>query len=151
MGRQLLILASILSAAIAALHVVIVFVGAPAYRYFGAGEEMAHRAVTGSLLPPLLTLAIAIVFTIFAAYALSAAGVIQRLPFLKLALLVIGAIYSLRGLLVFSQVAYVIRHELGLLHREIVFSAVSLVTGVVYIMATILEWRSIGQRVKAAG
>jgi hypothetical protein len=151
MGRQLLILASILSAAIAALHVVIVFVGAPAYRYFGAGEEMASRAESGSLLPPLLTLTIALVFAVFAAYALSAAVVIQRLPLLKLGLVAIGVIYSLRGLLVFGQVAYVIRHELGLLHGEIVFSAVSLITGMVYVMATILEWRSIGQRVKAAG
>ena len=37
--ERILVLAGWLSVAIAALHVVIVFLGPPAYRYFGAGPR----------------------------------------------------------------------------------------------------------------
>lgn len=37
MARRLLLVAGVLTSAIALLHIVIVFVGAPGYRHFGAG------------------------------------------------------------------------------------------------------------------
>ena len=36
LGKRAVLLGGLLSAGIALLHVVIIFVGAPAYRYFGA-------------------------------------------------------------------------------------------------------------------
>lgn len=39
--EAMLRLAGFLSSAIALLHIGIILLGAPAYRYFGAGEEMA--------------------------------------------------------------------------------------------------------------
>jgi hypothetical protein len=93
-----LVLAACLSAVAALLHVAIIVGGAPWYRFFGAGERMASAAAAGRWYPALVTLAIAIVLGAWAAYALSGAGAIRELPFLKLALCVIAAIYSLRGL-----------------------------------------------------
>ncbi|HWN41645.1 MAG TPA: hypothetical protein VNW71_05455, partial [Thermoanaerobaculia bacterium] len=62
--ERILAVAGWLSVAIAALHVEIVFFGAPAYRYFGAGEDMARQAEAGSFVPAAMTLAIAAVFAV---------------------------------------------------------------------------------------
>ena len=51
-----------LSFAVALLHIAIIFIGAPAYRYFGAGERMAQQAELGSWVPAIVTLVVAVVF-----------------------------------------------------------------------------------------
>src|ERR1700737_2198084 len=45
--NPLLVVAAVSSAALAAFHLAVTAIGAPAYRYFGAGEEMARRAEQG--------------------------------------------------------------------------------------------------------
>jgi len=54
---------------------------------------MARAVEAGKLRPTLVTLAIALVLLTWAAYALSGAGLISSLPFTKLALLAITAVY----------------------------------------------------------
>lgn len=93
-----LVLGAALSAAAAIAHVACVLIGAPAYRFMGAGEKMARAAEAGKVLPTVFTLGIAAVLLIWAAYALSGAGVIARLPFTKVALLGITAVYLGRAL-----------------------------------------------------
>ncbi|HEY3052961.1 MAG TPA: hypothetical protein VGK04_06170, partial [Thermoanaerobaculia bacterium] len=68
-GRRFLLLAALLTSTITVLHIVIVFVGAPGYRYFGAGEQIARLAEQGSPVPALLTLCIAAIFAVFSLYA----------------------------------------------------------------------------------
>jgi hypothetical protein len=80
LGRRALLAGGLLSAGIALLHVVIIFVGAPAYRYFGAGEQMAQQAEAGSHLPALVTAAVTLFFALFAYYALAVAQVVPRPP-----------------------------------------------------------------------
>ncbi len=82
----------------ALLHFVIIFVGAPAYRYFGAGERMAVRDERGDPLPAVITAGLTLVFAIWAGYAFSGAGLIRRLPFLRAVLSSVGIVYTLRGL-----------------------------------------------------
>lgn len=93
-----LIVAAGLSATAALLHVAIIFGGAPWYRFFGAGERMATAAAAGSAYPTIVTLAIATVLAVWAAYALAGAGVLAPLPGTRLALAGITAVYWLRGL-----------------------------------------------------
>jgi hypothetical protein len=88
-----LVLGAALSAAAAIAHVACVVIGASAYRFMGAGEKMARAAEAGKVLPTVFTLGIAAVLLIWAAYALSGAGVIARLPLTKVALLGITAVY----------------------------------------------------------
>jgi hypothetical protein len=97
MSTNLLLIAGTLNILAAALHVGVVFGGPPWYRFFGAGEEMALMAEKGSLTPAIITLGIASVLLLWAAYAWSGAGLIPNMPFLKLALTVITAIYLIRG------------------------------------------------------
>lgn len=144
MKNQLLKLGGVLSFAVALLHVVAIFIGAPAYRYFGAGEEMATAAESGSAFPALLTLFLVVIFAIWGFYGLSGAGVIRRLPLLKIALLLIGAVYTLRGAVVFQQLFQIAASSAEVASREIVFSLVSLIIGLAYLVGTILNWRGLG-------
>jgi hypothetical protein len=95
--HSLLIAAAVTSVAVALLHVYVIAKGAPAYRFFGAGERLATMAERGSWVPALITWGITFTFMVFAAYYLSAAGLLHELPFLPLGLLVIAALYTLRG------------------------------------------------------
>lgn len=59
---------------------------------------MANMAEAGHIYPTIVTSVIVTLLTIWSLYALSGAGVILRLPFLRLALCIIAAIYLLRGI-----------------------------------------------------
>lgn len=93
-----LIVGAALSTIAALLHVCIVFGGPAWYRFFGAGERMASGAAAGHLYPPIVTLLIASVLGVWAAYALSGAGVLQPLPLLSIVLPAITGVYLVRGL-----------------------------------------------------
>lgn len=139
-------LAGCLSGAIALLHVAVILAGAPAYRYFGAGEEMATLAERGSLVPALITLLVTLVFSLFALYAFSGAGLVRRLPLLRLGLCAIAGIYVLRGVLVIPQAVAV---GAGAANappaRDLVFSGVSLLIGLAYLAGVIGAWRGLGK------
>ena len=79
-------LAGVSSAGVALLHVLILFVGGPAYRYFGAGERMARLAERGYPTPALITAGLTALFIVWAAYAFSGAGLLRPLPLLRPAL-----------------------------------------------------------------
>ncbi|MDU0112272.1 hypothetical protein RT723_04515 [Psychrosphaera aquimarina] len=93
-----LIVAGVLNTFVALLHLGCIYFGAPWYRFFGAGEQMATLAEQGSLRPTVITSIIVILLSIWSLYAFSAAGVISRLPFLRLVLSLITLIYLIRGI-----------------------------------------------------
>ncbi|MDX2277315.1 MAG: hypothetical protein NW206_17860 [Hyphomonadaceae bacterium] len=106
-GAAWLLVGGVLSVTAALLHLAIVAGGPNWYRFFGAGEEIAHLAEAGSPLPALLTLAIAGVLFACAAYAFSAAGLLPKLPLLRPALATISALYLLRGVVLFPALIWV--------------------------------------------
>ena len=95
----LLIAAAALNALAAAAHLACIAVGPAAYRLMGAGERMARAVEAGSIRPTLATCGIAGVLLLWAAYALSGAGVIRLLPFTRLALVAISAVLLARAVL----------------------------------------------------
>jgi hypothetical protein len=97
------LIASLINFAISGLHMYIITQGAPAYRSFGAGKEMARAAEKGSSIPGLVTFGIALVFFVWGLYALSGAHMIPELPFTRAILIVIAAIYVARGLVIFYK------------------------------------------------
>jgi hypothetical protein len=140
-GKRWLLLGGLCSFAIALLHLVMIFVGAPAYRYFGAGEDMAQRAASGSVQPALTTLFIVGVFSLWGLYAFSGAGIIRRLPLLRIGLAVITAIYTLRGLAAIIQLILMVSSPESVLFRNLVFSLLSLFIGIVYLIGIVAMWR----------
>ncbi len=139
--ERILPLAGWLSVVVAVLHVVIIFLGPPAYRYFGAGEEMARQAEEGSLAPAAMTLAVAAVFVVFALYAFAGAGLLRRRPpLLRTGLVAIATIYILRGLALLPEMAQYVRDSGTVMPRQLAFSAVSLTIGLLYLVGTVLLW-----------
>jgi len=126
-----------LSAIAALLHICIIFSGPAWYRFFGAGERMAAGAAAGHLYPALVTLLIACMLGVWAAYALSGAGVLQPLPLLALALPAITAVYLLRGLVV---VALFMFDRRRLTAFWVWSSAICLVYGVVHLVGVVQVW-----------
>jgi hypothetical protein len=146
-GTALLTLAGTGSALVAALHAVIIALGAPAYRYFGAGEEMATQAERGSPVPAIVTAALTAVFALWAAYGFSGAGRMRRLPLLRTGLVVIGAIYTLRGLAVLPEAWWLVAGRTPpVLTRQLVSSMVSLVIGLAYLTGTGRAWSTLEPR-----
>jgi hypothetical protein len=97
-GPQALVAAACFDAVAAAAHLACIAVGAPAYRLMGAGEKVVRAVEAGKRQPALATWAVAGILAACAAYALSGAGVIARLPLTEVVLLLTGAAYLGRAL-----------------------------------------------------
>jgi hypothetical protein len=98
---------------------------------------MARAAARGDLRPTLITLTIAAILLVWAAYAFSGAGSLPRLPLLRTGLVVIAAIYLLRGLI------FVPLHLWRPQHSDsfaIWSSLIVLVYGAVYAAGTFKAW-----------
>jgi hypothetical protein len=133
----------LLSAGIAALHAIIIFAGAPAYRYFGAGEQMARQADAGSPFPSLLTASVTLFFAVFAFYALAGARVTPRPPLLRTGLIAIGVVYTVRGLLLAPQLIAYMSNAPLVAPKDLVFSGAPLVIGFLYLLGTWRAWEDL--------
>jgi putative oxidoreductase len=141
-GSTQLKIAAFLSFIAALLHVAIIFGGPEWYRFFGAGEGMAQLAESGSTEPTVITFSIAIVLTVWGLYALSGAGVVPKLPLLKLALCLISAVFLLRGvagfiLPIFTNHPVIAQNSVTF---WLVSSSICCVFGVFYILGTKNNW-----------
>lgn len=105
MPNPYLLAGAVLSALAALLHLCCIFFGPAWYRFFGAGERMVQLAAAGRIAPTLITTAIAGLLAIWSLYALSGAGIVPKLPLLRVALCLITGVYLLRGLAGFAFAA----------------------------------------------
>jgi hypothetical protein len=94
-----LLFGGVASALAAVAHLVCIAGGSAWYRFLGAPPQVVRAVEFGAWRPAVFTMGIAAGLAIWAAYALSGAGVIRRLPLLRLALIGITAVYVARGLL----------------------------------------------------
>ena len=135
-SSRFLLFGGLLTGVVALLHVAIILGGPPWYRFFGAGERMAQLAARGSSSPAIVTATIAAILSVWTLYALSGAGVVRRLPFLRLVLLLIAAIYLARGALGVPVVLFVDDPYLRQLRDRMTFmivtSAISTLLGLCY-------------------
>ncbi len=137
----LLILAGILSFCAAVFQAVIAFV--PEWSgAFGAGDALVSN-------PPLLLILgifVALVIVLFGFYGLSGAGIIRRLPLLRLGLLVIGLLYSTVGVYFVPQVLAL----LGILPSaqpvpiyQLPVSFGALVAALAYLIGLAVNWKQL--------
>jgi hypothetical protein len=123
---------------IALLHAAIIFMDPHAYGYFGA-PQLGRAKAAGYAYPDLMTVVLVLIFGTFGAYALSGAGRIRRLPLLPVALVLVGAVFTVRGLALFPQLVLLAAGN-GAPPRMAVFSLVSLVTGIAFLAGTRSRW-----------
>ena len=136
----MLVISGTLSFALAVSQIIIGFSPSMSL-YFGAPEAL----VNNSYMLILTSFLVAGILTIFGLYAMSGAGFIRALPWLKPVFLVISSIFILRGLLVipeFLVVMGVIQSSIPVAPRFIAFSIGSLMIGFLFITGTIGGWNS---------
>ena len=138
-----LVIGGLLSVAASLLHIGCIIGGPDWYRFFGAGEQMATMAEQGSMTPTLLTLGIAVILAIWAAYAFSGAGLLPRLPLLRTGLVTISAIYLLRGL---ALIPALIINRGDLMPFVLWSSLIVLVYGLAYAIGTWQAWPNLRPR-----
>lgn len=139
-GSAWLIAGGWLSAIAALAHIGCIIGGPDWYRFFGAGEEMARAAARGDLYPTLITLGIAAMLLIWASYAFSGAGWLPRLPLLRTGLVVITAIFLLRGLVFVPINLWRPHYSQGF---AITSSLIVLVYAAAYGIGTVRAWKSL--------
>lgn len=138
--NKFLIIAGTLNAVVAILHLGCIYFGAPWYRFFGAGEQMAVLAERGSLQPTLITSGIVLVLSFWSLYAFSGAGVVFRLPLLRSALVLITLIYLLRGIAGF----FLVNSPMGRSPEFWVWSSlICLCLGFIHLIGLKQQWASL--------
>lgn len=145
-SKQILVFAGVLSFAIALFHAVIGFLPSLSL-YLGAPDVL----VTNIYLLIIVSLLIAGIIAVFGLYAISGAGYIRTLPWLKQILVVISGIYILRGLLLvpeFLVVIGVLDISIPVAPRFVIFSLGSLLIGLIYLSGTIGGWNTFPSKKK---
>ena len=140
-----LIVGAICSFVAALAHLGCIIFGASWYRFFGAGEQMAQMAEQGLWYPTITTSVIIIVLTIWSLYGLSGAGVIRRLPLIRIALVLISAIYLLRAVSFYWLMPMMPENSLTF---WLVSSSICLAIGLLYAIGTFQEWSKISATVR---
>ena len=145
-----LIIAGILCVISALMHLATIIGGPDFYRFMGAGEGMAQMAEDGLAYPAIVTSIIALILFTWSAYAFSGAGVIKRLPLLKICLVLISSILMLRAVFGFIFMFISIEHPyLVELQARPVFmittSSICFIFSVFFITGTYKQWQLISK------
>lgn len=94
----LLYLAALLTFCAALLHFVCVFWGVNGFRFLGAGKSIVQMVERGHWYPNFTAITVGLILTICSMYAFFAAKEIQVLPFTKIILSFVAAVFLIRGL-----------------------------------------------------
>lgn len=136
--NKILIIAAVFDAIAAFLHLVCLFFGAPLFRFLGT-EAMAVMYEAGNMTEPVIScLFLTGVLLTWSAYALSAAGVIPRLPLLRTALIAISAIYILRALAFPLLVPYFPENSMTFWYCS---SSIVFVLGLLHLIGLLQVWK----------
>lgn len=95
--KVLLYLAALLTLCAALLHFVCVFWGANGFRFLGAGKSIVQMVERGHWYPNFTAITVGLILTVCATYAFFAAKGIQILPFTKIILSLVAAVFLIRG------------------------------------------------------
>ena len=140
-GNYWLVVGGVLSAAASLAHIGCIVQGPGWYRVFGAPEPLIRAVENGDPTLHWMTAGIALVLAIWAAYAFAGAGLIRRLPLMRMALAAITAIYLLRGLLI---VPALLKPDAPAF--DIWSSLIVLGYGLVYLAGTLRAWPSLSRK-----
>lgn len=134
-------IAGIISFIIALFQAVISF--SPSWSlFFGAPTYIASNPMI-LLISGLIT---TVIFVLFGIYGISGSGIIRPLPMLRWSLLVIGGIYSLRGLLLILQLLIyfgIVNSDKIITPQLLLSSVISLIIGCLYLIGTIDRWEDL--------
>jgi len=144
LSKHILKLAVILTFGVALFQIVITL--SPAWSlYFGAGEYVTSRL----WLLYSSGIYVAILFIAFGLYAFSGVGSVRKLPLLRTGLILIGIVFTLRGLALvpsFLINAGYFQTRIRIPIQSLISSAVSLFIGIIYIIGIVGCWKSLSTK-----
>ena len=138
-----LLLAGVGSLAASLAHLASIVGGPDWFRAMGAGERMARMVERGAIMPLAIAGLIAAILAVWAAYAFSAAGLIGRLPLMRVALVAIATVLIARGLMMFVPGLW--RPDLSL-EFKIWSSIATLVLGALFALGTAQAWATLSSK-----
>lgn len=134
---KLLISAGIITSASAVWHLLCIFGGPSWFAFARAPQQIIDSAAQGTLLAPIGTMIVASLMFACTIFAFSAVGLIRKVPLLKLALITIAVLCTLRGLIAIPTfVAFS-----GLDICQIVASSIWFYVGICFIAGSIEQYR----------
>ena len=136
-GGGWLVAAGGLSLLASLLHVGCIVFGAEWFRFFGAPEGLIIDYEDGGSQLVWMTVGIALILALWAAFAFSGAGLIRRLPLLRTGLVLIAFIYLARGAILFPALAKAPYPNSAF---DIWSSAIVLIYGIAYAAGTYRAW-----------
>lgn len=137
-GALSLVVGGTLTAVAAVAHLACIMLGAPAYRFMGAGERIARAAEAGRIEPALVTVTIAAALCIWSVYAFSGAGVVRQLPFTNIVLPLVCIVFLARAFgFPFLKPMFPENSSTFWL----ISSAICLLLGVLYAVGTVYVWK----------
>jgi len=98
-GRLLLCIAAFTATITAIAHLSCIFLGPQCYAVQMAPEVIVESAQNGTILAPLGTVVVSAIFIAMGCYALSAANIIRKLPWLKPVVYTLAILCIIRGIL----------------------------------------------------
>lgn len=130
-AKGYLLIAGSVNFFIAALNIIAIFVGAPAY-YFLEAPQLAVYSALGSTYPAWLTLFVTLFFFTSGLYAFCSAGSKIKLPMQEMLLRVFAVTFTLRGMAIFWYIFKQMRLPSDSSLKQIVFSFLSLMIGAMF-------------------
>ena len=98
---------------------------------------MIEHAQIHSSLPYVLTIFVAVIFSIFGLYGLSADNKFRRLPFLKPVIFLIAGIYLFRG---FGGLIAIKIQEINSISQTM-YSLIAVVIGLLFLIGGVKKWK----------
>lgn len=137
-GKILLLIAAAICVFTALAHMSCIVLGPSCFEYQLAPAALIESSKNDTLLAPLGTIAVSSIFLVWAAYALSGAGVLRRLQLQSLGIYTISFLCIVRGLL---GIQLWIRKPERLTEFGVVSSWVWLLTGLLFVIGYLLVKR----------
>ncbi len=100
-GKSALILAALISAITAIAHLSCIYLGPSCYKAQMAPQQILQSAIDETWLAPISTAMVSSLFLVCTIYALSGAGIIRKLPLLRLFTYSIATLCIFRGTAIF--------------------------------------------------
>jgi hypothetical protein len=135
---KLLISAGIIASASVIWHMLCIFGGSSWFAFARAPQQIIESAQQGTMLAPIGTMIVAILMFTCTIFALSAVGVIRKVPLLKSALITIASLCILRALIAIPTFAT----SIGLDVWQIVASSVWFYVGICFVAGSIEQYKS---------
>lgn len=139
LGRLCLLAAGLMAILTACMHLSCIVLGPECFEAQLAPQSVVQSAIDGTWFAPVSTIAVSSIFVAFALFALSRAELFVSLPFTRPAVVLIGALCCVRGLL---TVQLFIRHPELVSNLHLTAGLLWLLAGLMYLGGHLLIGRN---------